>query len=271
MTKSALVSTQWLQAQLGKVKILDASYGLPWEEDAPRIADAQFFDIDKVADPRSDMAHMLPSAEMFEKKAGALGVTEQDTVVVYDRAGIAMAASRAWWMFRIFGHKNVFVLDGGLPKWLDEKRPTETITRKPVPAIYHADFRPELVRNLDQMRKNLQTKEELVLDARAEERFNTLQGHIPGSLNTPYQSLINPDGTLCDKDDLKKILSLNGADLGKPMATTCGSGVTACVLALALYELGRDDVPVYDGSWTEWGSHPQTPKEIGACQARKEN
>ena len=268
MTRSALISTADLQMQLSKVKILDASYGLPWEENFPRIGNAQFFDIDDIADPKSALPHTLPSADIFAQKTGALGITEKDTIVVYDRAGISMAASRAWWMFRVFGHKNVFVLDGGLPKWLAEGRPVTIATARPVPAVYLAHFNPALVRSFDQMMNNLKTGKETVLDARSAERFYTVQGHIPESENVPYMSLVGPDGALRNKDELKKLLAGN---LSRPTTATCGSGITACVVALALYELGRDDIPVYDGSWTEWMQHPQTPKEIGSCQAKKIN
>lgn len=269
VTTSALISTQDLSTQLDRVKLLDASYGLPWSPDGPRIGNAQFFDIDAVADATAPLPHTLPSADVFAQKAGALGITEKDTVVIYDRSGMAMAAARAWWMFRAFGHRDVFVLDGGLPKWMAEGRPVVHVTTPPVPAVYQARFRPELLRTKEQVSRNLDTRAELMIDARAAERFETLQGHIPGSRNIPYASLIAPDGRLLDREALKAAFS---ADLARPMAATCGSGVTACVLALALYELGREDIPVYDGSWTEWAQDPDTPKETRTCQpARKTN
>ena len=268
---SALISIQQLANSLDKVKLLDASYGLPWTAGGPRIGHAQFFDIDDIADPDAPLPHTLPSADLFAAKAGALGLRENDSIVIYDRAGISMAACRAWWMFRVFGHKNVFVLDGGLPKWLAEGLPVRTETKKPIPAVYHTRYRPELIRYLDQMVKNLSTKNERMIDARAGERFYTTQGHIPGSCNLPYMTLINKDGTLKGKDDLRAAMAGAKIDLSDPITTTCGSGVTACVLALALYELGRDDIAVYDGSWTEWAQNPNTPKVTSACQEKKAN
>lgn len=247
------------------VKLLDATYamtGAPALQE--RIGDAQYFDIDDIADPDSDLPHMLPDAGLFEAKLRELGIDRDDAVVVYDQTGIAMAASRAWWMFRVFGHDNVAVLDGGLPKWKAEGRPLDTEeTAKPEPGDFAATFRSELVRTLEQVDANIHARTEILLDARDSGRFTgatpeirqgIASGHIPGSLNTPFMELIDhATGTLKSAEELKAIFDRAGVDTTKPLATTCGSGVTACVVALALHRLGRDDVPVYDGSWTEWG------------------
>lgn len=268
---SALISTDELQRRLPDVKLLDASYGPAWTENGPRIGNARFFDIDAIADPDAALPHTLPSAEIFAQMVGKLGIGNKDTVVIYDRAGISMAASRCWWMFRVFGHESVFILDGGLPKWQAEGRAVQTATPPAIPVNYHARYRPDLVRNIDQMMRNIITPQETILDARSAERFYTAQGHIPNSLNIPYMSLVKPDGTLRPADELKAIMTSGGADLSGKITATCGSGITACVVALALYELGRDDIAVYDGSWTEWAQSPNTPKVTSACQEKKAN
>ncbi len=260
---SALVTPKQL-SEMKDAKILDASYGQMWTPLTQMIEGAQFFDIDKVADPKSPLAHMLPPAEIFAEKVGQLGISEKDTVVIYDRAGIAMAASRAWWMFRCMGHEKVFVLDGGLPKWKDEGYPLVRTASKPVPTTYKAAYKPELFRSLEQMVQNVTSKKETIVDARAAPRFQTSEGHIPGSYNVPFMDLIAADGTLKKPAETRRMFEGAGVSLSKPLTATCGSGVTACVLALALHELGRPDVAVYNGSWTEWKQNPQTPKATAA-------
>jgi thiosulfate/3-mercaptopyruvate sulfurtransferase len=269
----ALVTASELRALLGKpgVKLLDASYGLPPSDF--RIGNAVEFDIDDVADPNAELAHTLPSPNVFAEKVSALGISNSDHVIVYDRMGISMAASRAWWMFRVFGHDNVQVLDGGLPSWLlsgGEMQPwPET---PPAPAVFKATFRPELFRRRDEMLRNLDTKEFAVLDARDARRYSgeapearpgVESGHIPGSLSVPYATLFDLDtGLLKSGDDLKAALKTVPAG---PVAISCGSGVTACVVALGLYELGRKDAAVYGGSWTEWGGDATLPKKKGSA------
>ncbi len=267
---SALISTGELAARLGKVVLLDGSHHLPAAgRDAgaefleAHIPGARFFDIDGWADKASDLPHMLPDARVFALAMGAMGIGRGDEVVVYDTVGTTGAA-RVWWTFRAFGHERVSVLDGGLPKWRAEGRPVE--------AGYAAEARPELVRARDDMLANIASRAEQVLDARSAGRFAGTEpepragmrsGHIPGSLNLPYTELLDPASrTFRDREALRAAFEAAGLDLDKPVATTCGSGITAAVLALGLFELGRVDAAVYDGSWSEWGSREDTPVEI---------
>lgn len=269
---TALVSAEDLKALVNnpKVKLLDASYNLPPTDFV--IGNAVEFDIDDVADPAATLAHTLPSPNVFAEKVSALGISNDDHVIIYDRMGMAMAASRAWWMFRVFGHDNVQVLDGGLPAWLlagGEMKPMPELP--PTPAIFKAGFRPELFRRHDEMVRNLETKEFTVLDARdmrrytgevPESRPGVESGHIPGSLSLPYATLFDVEtGHLKQGEALKA--ALKTAPDG-PVAISCGSGVTACVVALGLYEMGRKDAAVYGGSWTEWGGDPALPKKRGS-------
>jgi len=208
--------------------------------------------------------HGVLAAELGSKRVGS-----GDRVVVYDTRGVVSAA-RVWWTFRVFGHDSVAVLDGGLRAWKAEGRPLETGAPTPPRREFHARRRPELVRDLDAMRRNLATRAEQVLDARSRGRFAGTEpeprpglrgGHIPGSLNLPYETLYRPDGTLLPPDGLRAAIEAAGVDLGKPITTSCGSGVTASVLALALHLVGVPRVAVYDGSWTEWASQHDTPVE----------
>jgi thiosulfate/3-mercaptopyruvate sulfurtransferase len=212
---------------------------------------------------------MLPSTEEFARAMGALGIGDDDRVVVYGGRNF-IASARGWWTFRVFGHDNVAVLDGGLPKWRAEGRPLESGMPAPAPRRFTARFRPELVRDLDRMRANLGGRREQVLDARSPGRFVGAEpeprpgvrgGHMPGSLNLPYERLCREDGTLLDAAALRGAFEKAGLDLARPVVTTCGSGVSAAVLALGLHVLDRRDVPVYDGSWTEWGGRGDTPVE----------
>lgn len=272
----ALVSTEWLAGKLGSagLRIVDASWHMPHvkrdaraEFEAAHIPGAVFFDIDAIADRATGLPHMLPSADAFGEAAGDLGISQTDAVVVYDAVGIA-SSPRVWWTFRAFGHENVFVLDGGLPKWRSEGLALESGPDRRLRCTYARSCGARLVRNLEEMRRNLQTKEEQVVDARSAGRFfgrdpeprpGLHSGHIPGSLNVPFMNLIAPDGTLSNRKSLMEAFQAAGVDLKKPIVTTCGSGITAAVLTLALYELGRSDVALYDGSWTEWGGRNDTP------------
>lgn len=274
----ALVSTEWLAEQLNdpKVKILDASHHLPTagrnakEEFAQKhIPGAIFFDIDAVSDHDSDLPHMWPSAEQFMEQVGALGIGNDDKVVVYDTAG-PTGAARVWQTFRIFGHTNVAVLNGGLRKWEAEGRPVTADAVTYPPKAYTAERSGERVRSIDQMLANIEHPAEQVLDARAAGRFFAKEpeprpgmrgGHIPGSLNLPYPKLLGEFGVFKNADELQAAFEQAGIVADKPIATTCGSGVTACTLALGLYLIGRDDVAIYDGSWSEWGSRMDTPIE----------
>jgi thiosulfate/3-mercaptopyruvate sulfurtransferase len=272
----ALVNTEWLAARLGEadLRVVDATWYLPHLKRDPRaeyqqahISGAVFFDIDAIKDPRNPLPHMLPSPEEFARAVGALGIGDGDRVVIYGGRG-GIASARAWWTFRVFGHERVAVLDGGLPKWKAEGRPLESAAVTPAPRRFTPRLRGELVRDLDAMRANLATAGEQVLDARSAGRFTGSEpepraglrgGRIPGSLNLPYDQLFHAaDNTLLPPGDLRQAFQKAGLDLDRPVVTTCGSGVSAAVLALGLHVLGRREVPVYDGSWTEWGGRADT-------------
>ena len=275
----ALVTTDWLARELGRpdLRVVDGSWHMPQlkrdaraEFVAAHLPDAVFFDIDAIADHATSLPHMLPRPQAFADAVGALGIGDGDRVVVYDSRGVVSAA-RVWWTFRAFGHDGVAVLDGGLPKWNAEGRPLDTGTPAPAPRVFRARSRQALVRDLDAVRANLKTQREQVLDARSAGRFHGTEpepraglrpGHIPGSLNLPYDALYRPDGTLLPPDELRRAFTASGLDPAKPVVTSCGSGVTAAVLALALHRLGRDDVAVYDGSWSEWGARDDTPVDL---------
>jgi len=279
MTASALVSTDWLAAHLASpdVRIADATWILPAldrsareEYEAAHIAGAVFFDIDAIADRASPLPHMLPDAEEFASRVQKLGLGDGVRIVLYDNNRFS-ASARAWWMFRVFGHEDVVVLDGGLAKWRAEGRP---VTDEPVrlgERPFTARPNPLLVRDLEQIRDNLRGRREQVLDARSPGRFAGTEpeprhglrsGHIPQSLNLPHTDVIAPDAsTLLPPDALRQRFADIGLDPERPVVTTCGSGVTAATLALALHETGRADVAVYDGSWSEWGGRRDTPVE----------
>lgn len=244
---------------LPNVKVLDASYRFP--PFPMGIAGAQDFDIDDVADPQG-FPHTVPTPDLFADKVGDMGISNEDIVVVYDRAGIAMAAARAWWMFRLFGHEKVLILDGGLTAWANAGYPLAEKTPVNTPAVFKSKFRPELLKIEEEITGNIALKNFAVLDARDSKRFQ--DGHIPNSRNIPYLSLVNADGSIKPKAALEKIITAANVNLEAGIACTCGSGVTACVIALALHELGHKDASVYDGSWTEWGADPALPKAKGA-------
>ena len=273
------VSTAWLAAHLGEpdLRVIDATWYLPTlRRDAraefrqAHLPGAVYFDIDAIADRKSGLPHMLPDTATFEAEAGALGIGEGDRLVVY--AGKHLSASaRVWWTFRVFGHDRVAVLDGGLPRWREEGRPVESGEPTPVPRRFTARYRPEMVVALEGVRRNLETRRAQVVDARSAGRFAATEpeprpglrgGHIPGSLNLPYDRLFRrEDGLLLAPGDLRRLFEDARVDLRQPIVTTCGSGVTACVLALGLHLAGRPDVAVYDGSWTEWGGREDVPVE----------
>jgi thiosulfate/3-mercaptopyruvate sulfurtransferase len=273
-----VVDTDWLAARLGdgNLRVVDGSWHMPQAKRDPRrefvdahIPGAVFFDIDQIADPDTKLPHMLPSAEKFAHAVGRLGIGDGDRIVVYDTRGVVSAA-RVWWSFRVFGHDQVAVLDGGFPKWRAEGRPVDTGVSVPKERTFTPKPRPALVRDLSQMRANLTSSGEQVVDARSRGRFAGTEpeprpglrgGHIPGSLNLPYEELYHPDGTLLPADALRRAFVKAGIDLDKPVATTCGSGVTASVLALGLYVIGHRTAAVYDGSWAEWGGRADTPLE----------
>ena len=275
---STLVTNDWLAAHLDApdVRVVDASWYLPQAQRDPRaeyerthIPGAVFFDIDEICDQESPYPHMLPAPEKFSSRVRALGLGDGTRIVVYDGAGL-FSAARVWWMFRVMGHDDVAVLDGSLRKWKAEDRPLDDM--KPRHSARHFTARRDtgLIRDLAHMMANLDTRAEQVLDARSAGRFNGTEpeprpglrgGHIPGSLNLPASELIAADGTLRKPDELRALFQRAGLDLAAPVVTTCGSGVTASILALALAVLGKPQVPVYDGSWAEWGAVTEMPVE----------
>ena len=275
-----LVTPTWLGTHLGEadLRIVDGSWHMPQLKRDPHrefldahIPGAVFFDIDAIADRATSLPHMLPSEADFGRAVGALGLGNGDRIVVYDSRGV-ISAARVWWTFRAFGHDTVSVLDGGLRAWLAEGRPVESGAPTTRPQRFTAKLRPELVRTLEQVRANLASHHEQVLDARSRGRFAGTEpearagvrgGHIPGSLNLPYETLYRPDATLRPMDELRCAFEEAGIVPGKPVVTSCGSGVTASVLALGLHLVGHEQVAVYDGSWTEWGGRVDTPVEAG--------
>ncbi len=276
-----LVSTQWLADNLNnpRVKILDATFKMPGVLPLPKddfrqqhIPGAVFFDVDAVSDHSNPLPHMYPSADQFGRDAGALGISNDDTVVVYD-AGGWVAGPRAWWMFLSFGHANVRVLDGGLKKWLAEGRAVESGEAKPKPATFKAAFAARRVRSMQQLIGNLESKAEQVIDARPAPRFEgsvpeprpgLRGGHIPGARSVPYAGLFDANtGAMKSLDALRAAFTGAGVALDKPIVTSCGSGVSAGVLTLALYRLGVADTALYDGSWSEWGEQGGPPVATG--------
>ena len=275
-----LVSTDWLAAHLSDpdLRIMDATLYLPNEDRdgkaeyaAQHIPGARFFDIDDVSDHRSDLPHMVPPVEKFMSRMRALGVGDGHQVVVYDARGL-FSAARVWWLFRLMGHDNIAVLDGGLPKWMAEQRPVEDLP--PVVRDRHMTVRrrAQMVRDVTQVSAASKLGDHEILDARAPGRFRGEEaepraglrsGHIPGSKNVPYASLLNDDGTMKEPDGLRAVMAAAGVDLGKPAITTCGSGVTAAIINLALERIGKTDHALYDGSWTEWGAFPTLPVTTG--------
>jgi thiosulfate/3-mercaptopyruvate sulfurtransferase len=274
----ALVTTAWLAAHLRDpdLRVVDGTWHMPHlardaraEFVAAHVPGAVFFDIDAIADHGTPLPHMLPTPEAFAEAVGALGIGAGDRVVVYDARGV-VSATRVWWTFRAFGHERVAVLDGGLAKWRAEGRALESGEPKPPRRAFRATRRPELVRDLAAVRDNVTSRREQVVDARSAGRFAGTEpepraglrgGHIPGSINVPYDTLYAADGTLLTPDALRATFERAGVDLGAPVVTSCGSGVTASVLALALHVLGHPRVAVYDGSWTEWAGRTDTPVE----------
>ncbi|WP_136636323.1 3-mercaptopyruvate sulfurtransferase [Pseudooceanicola onchidii] len=276
-----LVSTDWLAAHLEDpdLRILDASWYLPSagrdpkaEYDAAHIPGARFFDIDEISDLRSDLPHMAPPVEKFMSRMRAMGVGDGHQVVVYDGAGI-FSAARVWWLFRLMGQDDIAVLDGGLPKWQAEGHPVEDMP--PVVRDRHMTVRRQnhLVKDVTQVSAASKLADTVILDARSGERFRgeadeprpgLRKGHIPGSVSLPFTEVLNEDGTMKDPEVLKAILAERGVEGRKPVITTCGSGVTAAVLSLALERSGHHNHALYDGSWSEWGAFPTLPVATGA-------
>jgi thiosulfate/3-mercaptopyruvate sulfurtransferase len=273
----ALVTTDWLADNLDNsgVVLLDGTYHLPT---AKRDAAAEFaakhipgairFDIDDICDASNPLPHMIPSAEVFAEKVSALGITNNHKVVAYDVYGLQSAA-RVWWMFRLFGHDNVGVLNGGLPKWEAEGRKVTAETKARPPARFTAEFRPHLVRSIDDVHRTIEDGSAQIVDVRSAGRFTAVEpepragmrsGHMPNALNLPYTDLLaGPHREYLDAAALQARLAAAKVDLSRPVITSCGSGVTACAASLAMFLLGKEDAAVYDGSWSEWGGRQDTP------------
>ena len=279
VNSDSLVSTQGLADHLvtPDVLVVDAGWFLPSEERNGReeyenvhIPGAVFFDIDAYADTGSDLPHMLPGPDAFSSMMGHMGIGDGHRIIVYDRHGL-FSAARVWWTFRTFGHDDVAILDGGFPKWEREGRPLSNLPIIPRERSFTARLNNLMVRDLTQVRKNIDSAKAQLLDARGVARFRgetpepregMSAGHIPGSLNLPYTELSDPeDGTVLDAEALSALFDATGINRMRPVITTCGSGITACVLAFGLHLLGHRDVAVYDGSWAEWGSRDDTPIE----------
>jgi thiosulfate/3-mercaptopyruvate sulfurtransferase len=277
----ALVSTDWLAARLEApdIRIVDGSFYLPAQKRDPRkefdnqhIAGAVFFDIDEIADTSSALPHMLPSPEKFSSRVRALGLGDGNKIVVYDTTPM-MGAARVWWMFRVMGHKDVAVLDGGLPKWIAEDRPVTDDPTPPRERHFTARIDHTLVRSLEDVKGLLDGKREQIVDARAANRFRgeapeprpgLRAGHMPGAFNLPYNTLIDSKtGTMLAADQLAQRIAASGIDPARKVTASCGSGVSACVVALALYLTGAPEAAVYDGSWAEWGGRADTPVVSG--------
>lgn len=278
---SDIVSTDWLEAHLGSpdIAILDASWHLPTagrdakaEFAAARIPGAQFFDIDDLSDTNSPLPHMLPPPEKFASRMRRMGVGDGKRVIAYDSVGL-FSAARCWWMFKVFGHEDVAVLDGGLRKWLAEGRAVEDgPALKPQERHFTPRVRATMVRDMKQVATALKTGSAQVADARSGTRFrgeeseprpHVRAGHMPGAKNVHYASLLNPDGTLKSPAEIEAVFKAAGIDLSKPIITSCGSGITAAILSLGLTLTGAKDHALYDGSWTEWGGTEGTEVATG--------
>ncbi len=272
-----LVETEWLEKHLDApdVVVLDGNWYLPNDPREPyeeylqaRIPGAVFFDIDEISDKSSTLPHMLPSPEQFSSQMRKMGIGDGMRVIVYDAHGM-FSAGRVWWTFRAMGNEDVAVLNGGLAKWIAEGRPQEDGTPVKRGARHYTSRRnADLIRDRDEILRMSGDSSEQIVDARAADRFRgeapepregLRSGHIPGSLNLPYPELLNADGTFRPAEELKKIFEQAGVDLKQPVANTCGSGVTASIVALALAILGHRHVSVYDGSWSEWGADENLP------------
>ena len=282
MIDTGLVSTVWLADRLGgqRLRVVDGSWYLPTsgrdarsEYLAGHLPGAVFFELDAISDRASSLPHMLPPARQFAEQVGALGIGDEDDVVVYDGSGANLSAARVWWMFRAFGHGRVALLDGGLPKWRAEERPLEQgVVSLPAARFTPRAVPPGSVHDLASMRGVLERGQAQIVDMRSAGRFAGTEpdprpglrgGHIPGSRNLPYNQLVQSDGTLLPPDALRKRIAAAGVDPTRPVVATCGSGVSACALIHALHLLGHQQASLYDGAWAEWGVRSDMPVERG--------
>lgn len=275
-----LVSTDWLVSHLAApdVRVIDATWRLPGQGGDPRadyevahIPGARFFDIDDISDKTSALPHMLPPIEKFVSRVRAMGIGDGHRVVVYDQDGL-FSAARVWWMFRVFGHDDVAVLDGGLKKWIAEGRETEDMPPDPRERHFTGRKDASLVRDVTQVAASLKLGDEQLVDARSPSRFRGDEpepraglraGHMPGAKNVHYASLFLETGEMKSPEACREIFEAAGVDLSKPVVTTCGSGVTAAILSLALARMGHRKNALYDGSWSEWGAYPDLAVETG--------
>ena len=280
MTRSNLVSTDWLAERINSPDVLpiDGSWYLPTENRDPKaeyleqhIPNSIFFDIDEICDKSSDLPHMLPTAQEFSSAMSKLGIGDDQTLVVYDGAGL-FSAARVWWTFRVMGVEHVYVLDGGLPKWIADGNQIEKGEQQHKEREFTARLNSAMVVNSTEILKQLGEPNFQVIDARPQGRFTgddpeprpgLKRGHIPSSINIPFPNFIDKNGCLKGDDDLKQVFNKAEIQLDQPITTACGSGVAASIVTLALSELSKNDTKLYDGSWSEWGSKTELPVETG--------
>ena len=268
----SLVSTAWVWDNIenSEIKIIDASWHMPdsgrsalSEYEESHVKNAVFFDINRIVDTDNPVPHMLPDETFFAETMSCLGISNKHHIIVYDSSPLH-SGLRLWWMLRAFGHEKVSYMDGGLPKWINEGNSLTAIKAAIVATKFKATLQPKFVRHIDNIFENITTKKEQIIDARASARFTAKvsepradlrSGHIPGSINVPFSTLFDKDdGTMLDAKEILSIFTEAGTNFDRPIVTSCGSGVTACALMMALKLIGKEDVAVYDGSWSEWGS-----------------